>query len=50
MSSMLRRIQKNIAKGQGYYRNKMTNLIHDSNNEPVGPHWPKVSAPTRKAK
>ena len=49
MSSILRRIQKNIAKGQGYRRDTKTGMIVDSNGDSVGPHWPKVSAPTRKA-
>lgn len=46
MSSFVRRLQKNIAKAQGFYRGQK-GLIYDSNNEPVGKHWPKVAAPTK---
>lgn len=60
MSSLVRRIQKNIAKAQGFYRGpsrneeireatgKMANeFIYNSDDEPVGYHWPQVAAPTR---
>ena len=46
MSSLVRRIQKNIAKGQGFYRGR-DGLIYNSNDEPVGKHWPQVAAPTK---
>lgn len=47
MSSLVRRIQKNIARSQGYYR-AMDGNIRNSDNEIVGKHWPQVAAPTRK--
>ena len=59
MSSLVRRIQKNIAKSQGFYRGPCRNpemreaagkgpeLIYNSDDEPVGYHWPQVAAPTR---
>lgn len=50
MSSLLRRLQKNIAKGQGYRRDRKTGMIVNSDGESVGPHWPQVAAPTRKVK
>lgn len=50
MSSMLRRMQKKIAKGMGYYRCPMTGKIRNSAHEIVGQHWPKVHAPTREVK
>lgn len=48
MSSLIRRIQKKIAKGQGYYRNKSDGLIYDKDGNLSGPHWPKVAYPTKK--
>ena len=45
MSSFVRRTQKNIYKRQGFYRGDK-GLIYNSNNEPVGKHWPTVVAPT----
>lgn len=47
MSSLVRRIQKNIARSQGYYRD-MDGNIRDSNNDIVGKHWPQVAAPTNR--
>lgn len=46
MSSLVRRIQKGIARGQGFYRGA-DGLIHNSKDEPVGKLWPQVSFPTR---
>lgn len=48
MSSFIRRIQKNIAKGQGFRRDLKTGLIVNSDGEAVGKHWPKVYHPTLK--
>lgn len=48
MSSLVRRIQKNIAKSQGFYRSRVTGLIHNSDGEGVGGFWPQVAAPTSK--
>ena len=56
MSSLVRRIQKNIAKAQGFKRFKKDpkderfGLIVNTNDEVVGKHWPQVSAPTRPIK
>lgn len=50
MSSFIRRLQKNIAKGQGFMRDVKTGNIVDSNGNAVGKHWPKVAATTRKEK
>lgn len=46
MSSLVRKIQKNIAKAQGFRRNK-DGFICDSNGDVVSKHWPQVSAPTK---
>lgn len=46
MSSLVRKIQKNIAKAQGFYRNKAGNICNSSDEE-IGKHWPKVSVPTK---
>ena len=51
MSSLIRRIQKKIAKKQGMTRNK-EGFIVNSNGDVVGVganfnYWPQVSAPTR---
>lgn len=63
MSSLVRRIQKRIAKAQGFYRSRgdvyyerdhkgdvVTQLgyIHNTDAERVGLHWPQVKAPTSK--
>lgn len=64
MSSFVRRIQKGIAKAQGFrraYENVMTTdstgivhyhtvpVIRNSNDETVGTRWPQVKAPTKGA-
>lgn len=46
MSSLVRRIQKRIAKGQGFFRHR-DGLIYNSQLEVVGTRWPQVQAPTR---
>lgn len=61
MSSFVRRIQKRIARDQGFYRSRgdvffvrdhlgdvveSLGYIHNSDNERVGLHWPQVKAPT----
>lgn len=48
MSSLVRRIQKKIARSQGYYRSRVDGKIHNSDQEPVGYRWPQVAAPTSK--
>ncbi len=62
MSSLVRRIQKRIAKSQGFYRSRADiyfdrdargdvinslGYIHNSDGDRVGLHWPQVKAPTR---
>lgn len=63
MSSFVRRVQKGIAKAQGFYRSTLDithkgddgvetietiKVIRNSDKEVVGRHWPQVSAPTKK--
>jgi hypothetical protein len=63
MSSFVRRIQKRIAKAQGFYRSTLTipfteedgtettktiKVIKDSNGDVIGTRWPQVKAPTKK--
>lgn len=50
MSSLVRRIQKNIAKGQGFRRDPVSRKIVNSNGEEVGIYWPKVAYPTKEVK
>jgi hypothetical protein len=66
MSSFVRRLQKRIAKSQGFYRSqadvfietdprgeqtgRSVGYIHNSDNDRVGLHWPQVAAPTRESK
>lgn len=57
MSSLVRRIQKNIAKAQGFHKSltqtvtnkagQVKRLVVNSDGEPVGHLWPQVSAPTK---
>lgn len=47
MSSFLRKIQKNIAKGQGFRRDPKTGDIVNSDGDSVGKYWPKAYAPTK---
>lgn len=47
MSSLVRRIQKRIAKAQGFVRHT-DGFIYNNQGEQVGRHWPQVSAPTVK--
>ncbi len=58
MSSLIRRLQKRIAKSQGFYRSRgdvwtdphgehTLGYIHNSDGDRVGLHWPQVQAPTR---
>ncbi len=63
MSSLVRRIQKRIARSQGFYRSKAEvyyerdhkgdvvrslGYILNTDAERVGLHWPQVAAPTSK--
>lgn len=60
MSSLVRTIQKRIARGMGFYRGPSRNpeirkvvgkqdrkFVYNSDDEPVGYHYPQVSAPTK---
>lgn len=60
MSSLVRTIQKRIAKGMGFYRGPSLNpeirkavgkkdreFIYNSDDEPVGYQYPQVAAPTK---
>lgn len=54
MSSLVRRIQKRIARGMGFYRstdtigeNKQVKVIRNSDGDVVGFRWPQVQAPTK---
>lgn len=48
MSSLVRRIQKNIAKSMGYRRDRTTGDIVTVDGDSVSKRWPQVSAPKRK--
>lgn len=46
MSSLVRRIQKRIARDQGYQRDK-EGFIINSDGDRIGRRWPQVAAPTK---